>query len=153
MPRLRQLTTILALVAAATLGLAACDGDSAENNEYVDEVNAVSSQLLDSVSSLPAGAGSPGQISSALNQVSKQVGTAATDLAEIDPPEDVADLHDEIVADLETLEGEATEAANEVKAGGAAAAIGVVGRFVAEANRLGAEIDSTISEINSTLQN
>jgi hypothetical protein len=150
MSRLRP--ALIALALAAALGLVACDGDTAENNEYVDEVNAVSQQLLSSVQSLPAGGGSPQQISTALDQVASDVGTAATDLSDIDPPEDVADLHEEIVADLETLESEATNAADEVAAGGAAGAIGVVGQFVAEANRLGAEIDSTISEINSVLQ-
>lgn len=150
MSRLRHATIVL--VAVAALGLAACDGDTAENNEYVDEVNAVSSQLLDSVSALPASGGSPGQISSALDQVASQLGTAASDLSAIDPPEDVSDLHEDIVTDLQTLEDEATNAADEVQQGGAAAAIGVVGQFVAEANRIGAEIDSTISEINSVLQ-
>jgi hypothetical protein len=152
MSRFRHATVALAVFATAALGLAGCDGDTAENNEYVDDVNAVSTQLLESVKSLPAGGGSPQQISTALDQVASQVGTAATDLSAIDPPEDVAGLHDQIVSDLETLESEATNAADEVKSGGAAAAIGVVGQFVAEANRIGAEIDSTISEINGVLQ-
>jgi hypothetical protein len=143
---------VLALLAASALALAACDEDTAENNDYVDQVNEVSSTLLSSVQTLPASGGSPQQISGALNQVADQVGTAATDLSEIDPPEDVADLHDRIVTDLNTLSDEATNAANEVKSGGAAAAAGVVGQFVVEANRIGAEIDSTITEINNVLQ-
>lgn len=151
MPRLRHAAIALLAVAFA-LGLAACDGDTGENNEYVDEVNAVSSDLLASVSSLPASGGKPGQVSRALDQVASQVGTAATGLTEIDPPEDVATLHDDIVTDLQTLEDEATNAADEVKSGGAAAALGAVGRFAAEANRIGAEIDSSITEINSVLQ-
>lgn len=150
MSRLRCLA--LALIAASALALAACDGDTAENNEYVDQVNEVSSTLLSSVQSLPATGGSPKQISSALERVSTEVGAAATDLSEIDPPEDVADLHDKIVTDLNTLKDEATTAANEVAVGGAAGAVGVVAQFVAEANRIGGEIDSTITEINNELQ-
>jgi hypothetical protein len=150
MSRLRCLT--LALIAASALALAACDGDTAENNEYVDEVNEVSSTLLSSVQALPAAGGSPQQVSAALEQVASQVGTASTDLSEIEPPEDVADLHDKIVTDMSTLSDEATNAANEVASGGAAGAVGVVAQFVAEANRIGAEIDSTIDEINNELQ-
>ena len=150
MSRLRYLA--LALIAASALALAACDGDTAENNEYVDQVNEVSSTLLSSVQSLPAAGGSPQQISSALERVSTDVGTAATDLSEIEPPEDVTELHDKIVTDLNTLKAEATNAANEVAAGGAAGAAGVVAQFVAEANRIGAEIDATITEINNELQ-
>ena len=143
MSRLRCL--VLALLAASALALAACDGDTAENNDYVDQVNEVSSTLLSSVQAAAREpAARPQQVSSALEEVSTQVGTAATDLDEIEPPEDVADLHDKMVTDLNTLSDEATNAANEVAAGGAAAAAGVVGQFVVEANRIGAEIDSTI---------
>ena len=142
----------LALIAVSAVALAACDGDTAENNDYVDQVNEVSSTLLSSVQSLPATGGSPKQISAALEQVSTEVGTAATDLDGIEPPEDVASLHDEIVTDLNTLKDEATNAANEVSEGGAAAAVGVVAQFVAEASRIGGEIDSTITEINQELQ-
>ena len=110
----------LALIAVSAVALAACDGDTAENNDYVDQVNEVSSTLLTSVQSLPATGGSPKQISAALERVSAEVGTAATDLDGIEPPEDVASLHDEIVTDLNTLKDEATNAANEVSAGGAA---------------------------------
>ncbi len=143
----------LALAASSALALSACGvAETADNNDYVDEVNQVSSSLLSSVESLPASGGSPQQISTALEDVSAQVGTAATDLDGITPPEDVAELHDSIVADLNTLKDEAANAANEVAAGGAAAAVGVVAQFVAEANRIGAEIDGTITEINNELQ-
>jgi hypothetical protein len=150
MNRLRYLA--IALVAASALAVAACDGDTAENNEYVDQVNEVSATLLSSVEALPVGGGSPQQVSSALEKVSGQLNTAATDLGEIDPPEDVASLHDQIVEDLETLSAEATNAADEVAQGGQAASIGVISQFVVEANRIGAEIDQTITEINNKLQ-
>jgi hypothetical protein len=151
MPRLARLAIPL-LVAVSALALAACDGDTAENNEYVDQVNDVSSDLLSSVQSLPSTGGSPAQISAALKTVSTEVGNAATEMSDIDPPEDVADLHEKIVTDLNTLEDEAVNASNEVAAGGAAGAVGVIAQFVAEANRIGAEIDSTITEINNELQ-
>lgn len=152
MPRLARFAAVL-LVAASAVALAACDEDTAENNDYVDQVNEVSSTLLESVQSLPSGSGNPQEISAALDDVASQVGTAATDMSEIDPPEDVAEQHDKIVADLDTLQSEAQNASDEVAAGGAAGAVGVIAQFVAEANRLGAEIDATITEINNTLQN
>lgn len=150
MSRLRLLA--LAVAASSALAIVACGTGTAENNDYVDQVNQVSSTLLASVKSIPAGGGSPQQVSAALDDVSTQVSTAATNLDAITPPGDVADLHDKIVSDLETLKGEAANAADEVAAGGAAAAVGVVAQFVAEANRIGAEIDSTITEINNELQ-
>lgn len=147
---LRLALTVLA--ACAALALPACAGDTAENNDYVDQVNQVSKELLSSVKSIPAAGGSPKQVSASLDEVSAKLGTAASDLAEIDPPEDVASLHDKIVNDLETLQDEAKNAADEVAQGGAAAAVGVITQFVGEANRIGSEIDSTIAQINEELQ-
>lgn len=150
MSRPRRLAVVLA--ACSALALAACGADTSENNEYVDEVNQVNAALLESVETIPATGGSPGQVSTALESVSAQLRTAASDLAAVSPPDDVADLHAEIVHDVETLSEEASNAANEVAAGGAAGAAGVVAQFVAEANRIGAEIDATITEINEVLQ-
>ena len=150
MSRLRSL--VLALAATSALAVAACGTDTAENNDYVDQVNQVSTSLLSSVKSIPATGGSPQQVSASLDQVSTEVGSAATELEDIDPPEEVADLHAKIISDLKTLQDEAKNAADEVAAGGAAGAVGVVTQFVGEANRIGAQIDTTIGEINQELQ-
>ena len=78
--------------------------------------------------------------------------TAAADIEQIEPPEDVAELHDQLVEQVKTLSTEATDAANEIKAGGAASVPGIAGEFITEANRGSSEVDSTITEINSKLQ-
>ena len=143
----------LALLAAASLGLVAC-GDTAEKNDYVDEVNKVTSTLQSGLTEVGSGAtaNSPDQAAAVFDQFAGQLGTATTDLEEITAPEDVADLQDEIVQNLRALEDEATGAAEEIRSGGAAAIAGVVAQFLTEANRIGIEIDSTIGEINSMLQ-
>lgn len=151
MRRLRHLAIVLA-ACSATAFAAGCGSDTAENNDYVDQVNEVSSTLLASVNQIPSGGSTPQQVSDALDKVSTEVGDAATKMEAIDPPEEVASLHDKLVADLQELQDEASNAADEVAAGGAAGAIGVVTQFVAEANRIGTEVDATISEINSELQ-
>ena len=50
MSRLRPLA--IALVAAAALFVVACDGDTAEKNDYVDEVNEVQNTLQSDISKL-----------------------------------------------------------------------------------------------------
>jgi ABC-type transporter Mla subunit MlaD len=143
----------LALVAAASLGLVAC-GDTAEKNDYVDEVNKVTSTLQSGLTEVGSGAtaNSPDQAAAVFEEFAAKLGTATTDLEEITAPEDVADLQDEIVQNLRALEDEATGDAEEIRRGGAAAIAGVVAQFLTEANRIGIEIDSTIGEINSKLQ-
>jgi ABC-type transporter Mla subunit MlaD len=151
---LRLGITGVLLLAATSLVLAACDGDTAEKNDYVDEVNKVTSTLQSGLAEVGSGANveSPDQSAGVFEEFAGQLETAVTDLEEVSPPEDVADLQDEIVEDLRTLEDEATGAANEIRTGGAAAIPGVAAQFLVEANRIGSEIDNTIGEINAELQ-
>ena len=144
----------LALLAAASLSLIACGGDTAEKNDYVDEVNKVTSTLQSGLTEVGSGAtvDSPDQAAAVFEEFAGELGAAVTDLEGINAPEDVADLQAEIVENLRTLEDEATGAAAEIRTGGAAAIPGVAAQFLVEANRIGTEIDSMIGEINSQLQ-
>jgi ABC-type transporter Mla subunit MlaD len=144
----------LALLAAASLTLVACGGDTAEKNDYVDEVNKVTSTLQSGLTEVGSGAtvDSPDQAAAVFEDFGEQLDAAVTGLDGVSAPEDVAGLHDEVVENLRTLEDEATGAANEIRTGGAGAIAGVSAQFLAEANRIGIEIDSTVGEINSQLQ-
>lgn len=144
----------VALLAAASLTLVACGGDTAEKNDYVDEVNKVTSTLQSGLTDVGSGAtvDSPDQAAAVFEEFGGVLDAAVTDLEGVSVPEEVAGLHDEIVQNLRTLEDEATGAANDVRTGGAAAIAGVSAQFLTEANEIGIEIDSTIGEINSQLQ-
>jgi hypothetical protein len=144
----------LVLLAAASLTLVACDGGTAEKNDYVDEVNKVTSTLQSGLTEVGSGAtvDSPDQAAAVFEEFGEALDAAVTDLEGVIAPEDVADLHQEVVENLRTLEDEATGAANDIRTGGAAAIAGVSAQFLTEANQIGIEIDSTIGEINSQLQ-
>jgi hypothetical protein len=147
-------TAAVAMLAVASLGLAGCDGDNAEKNDYVDRVNEVTSTLQRGLADVGSGATveSPDQAAAVFERFASQLETAVSDLEEVSAPDDVADLQGEITGDLRTLEDEAAGAANEIRTGGAAAVTGVAAQFLVEANRIGAEIDETIGEINSELR-
>ena len=142
------------LVAASALALAACGEDTEEKNAYVDAVNEVTTTLNEGLTEISSGAAatSPDQAATVFADFGEQLDAAATDIEAIDPPEDVADLHDQLVTQVEDLGATATNAADEVEAGGAAAVTGVATEFVAEATTASTEVDSTITEINSVLQ-
>jgi ABC-type transporter Mla subunit MlaD len=149
----RPAIAALALL-AIPLGLVACDGDTAETNDYVDEVNEVTATLQSGLAEVGSGGtvDSPDQAAAVFEEFAGQLETAVSDLEEIGAPEGVAELQDQIVEDLRTLQDEATSAANEIRTGGASAVAGVAAQFLVEANRIGTEVDSTIGEINAELQ-
>jgi len=146
---------LIGLAAAAALGLAACGEDTAEQNDYVDEVNGVTSTLneeLARISSEATSIGNPEEAADAFASFSDSLEQAADEIAAIDPPDEVAELHDRLVQEVETLASEATDVVDEIREGGPAAAIGVTTTFIAEATRISSEVDSTLDEINSKLQ-
>ena len=141
--------------AAAALALGACGGDTEEKNDYVDQVNEVTSTLnsgLTKISTEATAISSPDQASKVFAEFGTSLETAAADMEGIEPPEDVADLHDQLVEQIRTLASEATNAADEISSGGPASVAGVAGQFLTEATRGSSEVDSTIAEINSKLQ-
>jgi molybdopterin converting factor small subunit len=153
MPRLGALAVSLLLLAVPAL--AACGEDTDEQNDYVDEVNAVTMGLNDELSRIAeqvTSISNPGEAADAFANFSEEVDAAAAELEGIDPPEEVEELQAQLVTEVERLAAEAENIPNEIREGGAAAVIGVATGFIAEANRVGADIDSTLDEINSVLQ-
>lgn len=139
-----------ALAAAAALALGAC-GEGSGEREYVEQVEAVTEQLVQGASTLTPKGGSPKQIAINLETVAGRYEAAAAELAAISPPDQAAALHAELVADLTRLSEATSEAAAEIRSGGAAGAVGVLGGLTKQAKRVGIEIEATIARINAAL--
>ena len=153
MPRLGTLAVSLLLLVVPVLS--ACGDDTDEQNDYVDEVNRVTTDLNDELSRIPeqvSSIGNPGEAAEAFASFNEAVDSAAAQLEAIDPPEEVEELQDQLVGEVERLAAEAASVPDEIREGGPAAVIGVATGFIAEANRVSADIDATLDEINSVLQ-
>ena len=148
---------LLAAICAATaaFALAACDGDREEKNDYVGELNEITPALTSELEQISTGltaVAAPDKVSRALSSFAAEMRSIAGEIAAITPPGEVADLQAELLEHVRTLGDEATDAADEIRAGGAASVIGAGQQFVSEAARVAGEIDATITEINSELQ-
>src|SRR5687768_4110306 len=153
MPRFGALAVLVVLLAVPAL--AACGEDTDEQNDYVDEVNGVTTGLndeLDRISSEVTSISDPQEAADAFATLRDAVRSAAAELERIDPPEEVAELHDQLAGEVERLAAEAQNVVDEIRAGGPAAVIGVATGFIAEANRISTQLDSTLDEINSVFQ-
>ena len=89
---------LLAVLIGAALALGACGSDD-EANDYVEQVNEIQSRLVEDVTETvsegpPADTEAAAEVAADLQSV---FADTADELAAIEPPEDVADLHDELV--------------------------------------------------------
>jgi hypothetical protein len=150
MSRLRLLLPAFLLFAA--LFLVACGGDNAENNDYVDEVNEVQNTLQTEIGELSQTPDSPDQLVTFYEDTKTKLEEAVADLEDIEVPEDVGELHDELVAEVQDLADVIREAADEIQQGGAAAIPGAVQQLATEGSRIQSEFSATIDEINAKLQ-
>lgn len=150
MSRLRLL--VPALLVFSALVLVACDGDTAENNDYVDEVNEVQNTLQNEIGSLTQAPESPDQLVTFYEETRSKLEEAVAKLEDIEPPEDLGELHDQLVAEVQALADVITGAVDEIRQGGAAAIPGAVSQLATEGSRIQSEFLTTIDEINSKLQ-
>ena len=89
---------VLAVLIAAALALGACGSDD-EANDYVEQVNEIQSRLVEDVTETVSG-GPPADTDAAAEvaaDLRRVFANTADELAAIAPPEEVADLHDELV--------------------------------------------------------
>jgi len=150
MPRLRLILPVL--LGAAALFLVACDGDTEEKNDYVDEVNEAQTTLQDDISGLAQTPQSPDELVGFYENTVQSLDEAVASLEDIAPPDEVADLHDQLIIEVQGLADVITGAADEIQQGGAAAVPGAVSQLATEGSKLQSEFSATIDEVNSELQ-
>ena len=153
MTRLRlasALTAALLALAAAT----GCGSDTEEANDYIDQVNEAQGELvrqvIDTVSGAPpTNANAAGEAAAELQGVFE---STAEELEAIEAPEDVTELHAELV-DTVAAVGEQIGGAREgLQTGDPQQAARAAQELQAATTELQAELDRLIDEINAQLQ-
>ena len=94
---MKRIIGLALAVAALTAGCG-----SADKNEYVTSVNNAQASLTTSLSKINP-AGQPEQIATELDEGGAAIESTVKDFKAIDPPEDAAKAHDQIVAGLTSL--------------------------------------------------
>src|SRR5688572_6027627 len=151
MPRPRNV--LLIFVLASTVALVAAGCGNGEKNDYVDEVNAIQTDLQSETTEISSGAAdNPNQIADIATQLQDAFAAAAADLEAVDPPEDVADLHAQLIDQVSGL-GEQIGAAGEAiqNAETPQEIQQAATELSTAANGAGTELSSLIDEINATL--
>jgi 2-oxo-4-hydroxy-4-carboxy--5-ureidoimidazoline (OHCU) decarboxylase len=148
----RALLPIAALAAVLSLLLVAGCGDD-EKNAYVDEVNALQTELVQEVST--AAGSTPSNQRQAAEYAGRIAGIfsgAADRFAAVDPPDDVADLHSQLVDQIRSIAADTRKAERTLREGNPEQAQKALKQLQTAATDAQNRLNMLIDEINSDLR-
>jgi hypothetical protein len=102
---MKKLPYLFALLLAGALLLAACGGED-DKEQYAEDVQGVLDPLGDELQTLGTelqGVDSPAGFAAALQGVEDRIDESVAELESIDPPEDVTEIHADLISALETF--------------------------------------------------
>lgn len=143
-----------ALLAALTLILLAaggCGGDTKENNDYVDAVNKAQNDFVAGVNKVQS-AGASTKPEDVFNQLNAAIDKVIADLKAVDPPDDVKDLHDQLIAEMTKFDGSIAEAADALQSNDPEQIQKAQVTLSTEVSQIGTKVSTIISDINKKLQ-
>jgi hypothetical protein len=140
---------LLAALSALALALAACGEDTQEKNDYVDALNAAQERYADA----SAGLGTdPDSYDRQIEQLTKSTDKLIAEVEALDPPDEVQEQHDAIVATLEEFNATVKPVLDDLSSGDPAKEGTAVNSISAAATKLGVTFDQQIDSINDELQ-
>ena len=154
MRHVRRPLMLLAAVALAASLLAAGCGDTEENNDYVEQVNQIQGDLVTEVTeatteSTPTSQKEAADFAGTLAEI---FNGSADDVEATEPPEDVADLHAQLVEQIRSIADQTSEVEDTLRTGTPAEAQQALSALQTAANASQSELDSLIGQINDQLQ-
>jgi hypothetical protein len=147
------------VICAAALSLVAaagCGSDTKSSNDYVSDLNKVQTDFANSVqkvgTSSSAGSDPAAAAKKTFNDLNTAIDKVIADLKDVDPPDKVKDLHNELISEMEQFNSQVTAAADSLGSGDPQAILKAQSKFAASASALGTKISKTIADINTKLQ-
>lgn len=149
MPRSRPLLAVLAVAALAAAG---CGSDESAD-DYVTEVNELQTGLVENVRSTVSGPPptSPEDAAAVAAKLERVFDQGATRLQAIEPPEEVANQHAELVETIGGLSDRVGETKRELDRGTPGQAERALVALQREAGRAQTELNDLIGQINEQL--
>jgi hypothetical protein len=143
-----------ALLAALTLTLVAatgCGGDTKENNEYVDAVNKAQNDFVAGVNKVQS-MGASTKPEDVFTQLNTAIDKVIADLKAVDPPDDVKDLHNQLIAEMGKFDTSIATAADALKSNDPQKISEAQVALGTDVSQIGTKVSSIITEINKKLQ-
>ena len=152
MSRVRTGSAFAALLAAALIA-AGC-GDAEEKEDYVEEVNKLQEAYVEDVTAAVSATApsTPKEAAAAAGTLAELTNGVADDIEAVKPPEDVADLHQQLVDELRSVATQITDAEGAIADGSAQEAAQAAIELQTAITGTQTELNNLIGEINTTLQ-
>jgi hypothetical protein len=147
------MSLVLVVVASAAVALAATGCGNAEKNDYVDKVNEIQNNLqtqaTQAISTAPT---NPAQAGELVKKLEAIFSDAADQLAAVDPPEDVADLHNQLVDKVREVSSQIGKLSDAFDSGNPQQIQQAATDLQSAITKSQTDLSSLIDQINSQLQ-
>ena len=155
MTSLMRLATIC--VAVLSLAAAGCGGsDTSSKNDYVSSINKVQTDFANSLTSSASGTTSSSDplagAKATFDKIDQGLTKVVANLKGIEPPDEVKDLHQDLIKEISDLDTEVKKVGTEVASGDLKKIAAAQTEFASAASKLQTQFGQTISEINNKLQ-
>ena len=149
------MTRVASVLAIATIGfLGAGCGSVDEQNAYVDQVNELRTELLSQVSELTSSAtpSNAAQAAHLSGQLEEAYTSAADGLDAVEAPDEVADLHAQLVAGLRGIADQIDEAQRALNQATSVQAVQALTDLQTSVSQAETELADLIDQINAEFQ-
>jgi hypothetical protein len=148
-----RLASLLVVGIVAVIG-AGC-GSTDEQNNYVDQINALQTDLVNQVNEVVAGSppANAQQAAAVAADLEKAFSASADDIEAVTPPDEVADLHDQLVTKIREIADQIAKARNAFENGNAQEAAAAAVDLQTATSQAQTDLNTLIDEINAEFQN
>ena len=142
----------VALIAAGALAAGCGNG---EQNDYVDQVNEIQTQLVNDLTEASGGpvTSNPKEAAHAADEIANVFNSTADELEAVEPPEEVADLHNQLVSSLRGIGKDVTAASDAFTSGDPQQAQQAAVALTQAATQAQTQLNGIVDQINTELQN
>lgn len=154
------MTSLLRLVTICVAALAlvvapGCGSDTKQSNDYVAAINKVQTDFANNVqkvgTSSSAGSDPAAAAKKTFDDLSAAIDKVIADLKNVEPPDKVKDLHNQLISEMEEFNSQVGKAADSLSSKDPQAILKAQSQFAASASTLGTKISKTIDDINTKL--
>ncbi len=145
----------ISLVAVSAIAVLAAGCGNSEQNDYVDQVNELQNQLVAQVSDAVGGAAptTPKEAAAVAADLEQIFSQSADDFAAVTPPDEVADLHGQLVDQIRQIADQIKQAEQAFNSGDAQAASQAAIELQTATSGAQTQLNSIIDQINAQFGN